>query len=70
MSEREQENRKGCNRKGLIWFFVFAIAVVAAFLIVGLVKTCTAEHEEKMEEEIQQEEIGMIPQAESSNMFA
>ena len=38
MSAQELENRKGCNRR-VIMFFVFAVACVAAFLIVGLVKT-------------------------------
>lgn len=61
MSANELENRKGCNRR-VIWFFIFAIACVAAFLIIGLVKTCNAEHEEKEIEEIQQEEVANVPQ--------
>lgn len=56
MSAQELENRKGCNRKGVIWFFIFAIACVAAFLIVGLVRTCTADHEEDKALE-QQEQV-------------
>lgn len=61
MSEQQFENRKGCNRR-VIWFFIFAILCVAAFLIVGLVKTCDADHEEKTEEEIIEGQTGMIPQ--------
>lgn len=61
MSAQELENRKGCNKR-VILFFTFAVACVVAFLIVGLVKTCKADHEEKEEEEqILEQEIGMIP---------
>lgn len=61
MSENNRQ-RKGGLSKGVVWFFVFAIACVVAFLIVGLVKTCTADHEEKELEEqiIQQEELGKL----------
>lgn len=55
MSAQELENRKGCNRR-VVWFFIFAILCVIAFLIVGLVKTCNADHEEKAEIE-QQEQV-------------
>lgn len=58
MSAQELENRRGCNRR-VLWFFIFAIACVVAFLIVGLVKTCNAEHEEKAE--IEQQEMQMLP---------
>lgn len=61
MSAQELEQRKGCNRR-VVMFFIFAILCVAAFLIIGLVKTCNAEHEEKEIEEIQQEEVVMLPQ--------
>ena len=65
MSAQESENRKG-SRKGILWFFIFAIACIVAFLIVGLVKTCTADHEEKaLEEEIQQEQVGMNQSSEN-----
>ena len=62
MSVKEQGKKSGLN-KSVVWFFVFAIAIVAAFLIVGLVKTCTAEHEEdQLEKEIMQENaLGYIP---------
>lgn len=56
MSAQELENRKGCNRR-VILFFVFAISCVAAFLIIGLVKTCNAEHENKEATENMQQEI-------------
>ena len=62
MSAQELENRKGCNRR-VVLFFVFAILCVAAFLIIGLVKTCNADHEEKVESEIQQEQ-SMLPPGE------
>ena len=62
MSAQDLEKRKGCNRR-VIMFFVFAIACVAAFLIIGLVKTCNADHEEKIENEIQQEQL-QLPQGE------
>lgn len=61
MSAQEFENRKGCNRR-VILFFVLAIACVAAFLIVGLVRTCDADHEEKaLENEVQQEQTVLPP---------
>ena len=60
MSAQELENRKGCNRR-VIWFFVFAVACVAAFLIIGLVKTCNADHEEKVEQDVQQEQLVLPP---------
>ncbi|MCH5229885.1 MAG: hypothetical protein J1F12_07840 [Muribaculaceae bacterium] len=69
MSAQELENRKGCNRR-VIWFFVFAIACVAAFLIIGLVKTCTADHEEKEMEEIEQQEIVMNNPRFSNQFFS
>ena len=61
MSAQELENRRGCNRR-VIMFFVFAVACVVAFLIVGLVKTCKAEHEEKeVEEQVLEQETSMLP---------
>ena len=69
MSSQELENRKGCNRR-VIMFFVFAIACVAAFLIIGLVKTCKADHEEKEMEEVQQEEIVMATPAPDHQVIA
>ena len=58
MSEETQEKRGGCNRR-VVLFFIFAILIVAAFLIVGLVKTCQADHEadqiEQMEQTLTQE---------------
>lgn len=70
MSTQEFENRKGCNRR-VVWFFVFAILCVAAFLIIGLVKTCNAEHEEdKIENEIEQQEVVMIPQTDLLHQMA
>ncbi|MCH5225476.1 MAG: hypothetical protein J1D77_05725 [Muribaculaceae bacterium] len=62
MSAQELENRKGCNKRVLL-FFIFAILCVAAFLIVGLVRTCNAEHEEK--DEIEMEETSMVIQPSS-----
>lgn len=56
MSQQELANRKGCNKRVLL-FFVFAIACVAAFLIIGLVRTCDTDHEEKNQSEIQQEQV-------------
>lgn len=69
MSAQELEKRKGCNRRVVI-FFVFAVLCVAAFLIVGLVKTCNAEHEEKVDETIEQQELGMSVQSEDLQLFA
>ena len=69
MSAQELGNRRGCNRR-FVWFFIFAIACVVAFLIVGLVKTCNAEHEEKEIEEIQQEEVVMLPQSQTLRNLA
>lgn len=58
MSENNKE-RKSSLDKRIVWFFVFAILCVAAFLIVGLVRTCTTEHEEK-EEQIELQQTGML----------
>ena len=70
MSAQERVNGKG-SRRGILWFFIFAIACVVAFLIVGLVKTCNAEHEDKViEEEMLQNEVGMLPQSDSLQLFA
>ena len=60
MSTQGSDNKRG-SRRGILWFFIFAIACVVAFLIVGLVKTCNADHEDKkIEEQLLQEEVGMI----------
>ncbi|MCH5238814.1 MAG: hypothetical protein J1F38_01185 [Muribaculaceae bacterium] len=70
MSVQEKENKRGCNKR-VVLFFVFAILCVAAFLIVGLVKTCKADHEDKeLEKEIQQEEVVMLPSNDSLNSIA
>ena len=59
MNSQELEKRKGCNKR-VVLFFIFAICCVAAFLIVGLVKTCSTDHEEKVEEEqLLQDEVSM-----------
>lgn len=69
MSAQELEKRKGCNQR-VLWFFIFAVACVAAFLIIGLVKTCKADHEDKEEEKlIEQQEIVMASQS-SLDYFA
>lgn len=44
MEKEEKKEKKGLS-KNVILFFVFAVVIVAAFLIVGLVNTCTTEHE-------------------------
>lgn len=59
MSENNKE-RKSSLDKRIVWFFVFAILCVAAFLIVVLVRTCTTEHEEKEEEQIELQQTGML----------
>ena len=64
MSEEKLENRKGCNRR-VVMFFIFAVLCVAAFLIIGLVKTCNAEHEEREEEKVMEEEVVMLPHSDS-----
>lgn len=66
MSKNNQE-RKSSLSKPVVLFFVFAVLCVVAFLIVILVKSCDADHEDKiLEEQIQQNEIGMIPNSDSS----
>ena len=62
MSENNREERKGLDKR-IVLFFVFAVLCVAAFLIVILVKSCEADHEEKVEEQIMQE-VSMIPSSE------
>lgn len=70
MSAQGNERRKGLNRP-VVWFFILAAACVIAFLIVGLVKTCNADHEDKrIEEEIQQQELGLVQPTESLQLFA
>ena len=70
MSAQELENRRGCNRR-VVLFFVFAILCVAAFLIIGLVKTCSTEHEEKeLEQQIEQEEMVMLQSQENIDFLA
>lgn len=70
MSSQELENRKGCNRR-VILFFVFAILCVAAFLIIGLVRTCNAEHQEAAEETIEQADVAHVSTYNSiENLFA
>ena len=69
MSAKDVEKRSGLSR-AVIWFFVFAIAVVAAFLIIGLVRTCEAEHEEKEVEKALQEEVTMISNPDILNTLA
>lgn len=63
MSAQELENKKGCNMRVLL-FFAIAVACVAAFLIIGLVKTCDADHEEKVENQLQQQEQVSLPPSE------
>lgn len=63
MSEQELEKRKGCN-KPVVLFFVFAIVIVAALFIIGIVTTCSTEHEEKVEE---QTNIGMVTTINEAN---
>lgn len=46
MSEKEIEKRSGCS-KPVFLFLLIAAIIVIAFLIVGLVNTCSAEHEDK-----------------------
>ena len=69
MNENRKE-RKGGLDKRIVWFFVFAILCVAAFFIVGLVRTCEADHEEKAEQELLQEEAAYIPQTEIQNLLS
>ena len=40
----EEEKRSGCSPR-VLTFFIFAIVIVAAFLIIGLVRTCESDHE-------------------------
>lgn len=40
------EERSNVGRRRVILFFVFAIVIVAAFLIVALVNKCSSEHEQ------------------------
>ena len=70
MSDNNRGNRKGLDKR-IVLFFVFAVLCVAAFLIVMLVKSCDAYHEEEnMDKEMQQEEIVMIPASETINLFS
>ena len=69
MSENNNERKSGLDKR-IVLFFVFAVLCVAAFLIVILVKSCDADHEEKEYEEIQQEEVVMVPQTHHLQLFS
>ena len=64
MDTQATEKKSGCSKR-VVLFFGFAIAIVAAFLIVMLVKTCDADHEEK--EMIEQQELGHVAPIEISD---
>ena len=68
MSKNNNE-RKGGLDKRIVLFFVFAVLCVAAFLVVILVKSCDADHEEKEYEEIQQEVV-MVLQNHQLQLFS
>lgn len=59
MSENEKVNKRGCGSP-VVMFFILAAACVIAFLIVLLVKSCDADHEEKKMEQIEQNDVVMI----------
>lgn len=59
MSNQELEKKSGCSKR-VVLFFVFAVAIVAAFLIIGLVRTCEADHD--ADQAPQMEQIGSIPE--------
>lgn len=61
--------RKSTLDKRIVLFFVFAVACIIAFLIVILVKSCDADHEEKEYEEIQQEVV-MVPQTDRIQLIS
>lgn len=54
MSEQHTKKRKGL-KSPITWFFIMAICCVIAFLIVALVKSCDADHQEHQAEEELQE---------------
>ena len=64
-----REKRGGLDKR-IVLFFVFAVMCVAAFLIVILVKSCEADHEEKVEEQQIEQEMGMISTSETIQMLA
>lgn len=59
MGTNETE-RKGCSRKPVVVFLLFAVIIVAAFLIIGLVRTCSDEHEQKEEAAIENNIGGLL----------
>ena len=61
--------RKSTLDKRIVLFFVFAVACIIDFLIVILVKSCDADHEEKEYEEIQQEVV-MVPQTDRIQLIS
>ncbi|MCH5233415.1 MAG: hypothetical protein J1E78_07210 [Muribaculaceae bacterium] len=58
MSENNKEQRSGCS-KPVALFLLIAAIIVAAFLIIGLVRTCTTDHQEKQQDAMQ-DHISMI----------
>ena len=69
MSENNRKQRGGLLGKPVVLFFVFAVLCVVAFLIVILVKSCDADHEEKVEEQIMQEDVVLIPQTDTIQLL-
>ena len=53
MDTQATEKKSGCSKR-VVLFFGFAIAIVAAFLIVGLVRTCDSDHQQQESEQIEQ----------------
>lgn len=50
--KEENNQKKGCS-KPVVAFLGIAVVIIAAFLIVGLVKTCQADHEAETIENVQ-----------------
>ena len=69
MSENNRKQRGGVLGKPVVLFFVFAVLCVVAFLIVILVKSCDADNEEKVEEQIMQEDVVLIPQTDTIQLL-
>lgn len=55
MDQQNPENRKGCS-KPVFLGLVIAALVVIAFLIIGLVNTCSTDHQEHEQQQIEAEQ--------------
>lgn len=55
MDHQNPENRKGCSKPVFLALLIAAFVVIA-FLIVGLVNTCSTDHQEQEQMQIESQQ--------------